>query len=193
MIKLSMVKKGQKKQKKGTLKKEENKKVLFKEYKIPFGVRVSSVLFAITAVLSILFGVILFLGLILKKTILSSEDIQKFVDWYPSFSFLEIEVGQGLFAAGIIVVSFLIIYGLISFFISKGLVKGNKLSYSFAVVLAVVGLLISLGFFALSYSSLVGIFVHIVLIYFLIIDKETRKFFDIPTNITKIINETKFK
>ena len=146
----------------------------------PLSVKIVSVFFYVNAILYIILGIASLLTGILGASFYTGEDMQKILNTYPGISTWGIEIGVGIFSLIILFAVFILIVGIIEYYIGRGLWKGRRLAFILASLLIILGFLISLGLvISLNYSALFGLIIYAVLLYCLFIDKGARKYFDL--------------
>ena len=152
----------------------------------PLGIKIVSVFFFISAILSFLFGVLIILGSVLGLSLLSSEDIKNMINNNPGLSAFGIESGTKLFTTIFAFGVFIIVWGIIEWYVGKGLWRAIRIWYVAASVLILIGLLTSLALiFSLTYSGLVPLVFYIVLAYLLWVNKNSRSYFGISSKLVK--------
>jgi len=131
---------------------------------VPTGVKVLSIIYYIAAALSLIAAIGLFVGAGFAGGILSSLGIP-----------LLAALGSGLFvAAGI----FILIFAILDFFIGRGLWKAQGWARVLAIIFSALGALMGLmGLFSGSVSSIVGLIIHILVLWYLIFSKEVKNAF----------------
>jgi len=152
----------------------------------PIGIKIVSIFFLISGLLAILFGALVFLGALLGFSLLSSGDVQNMIDNNPGLSILGIESGTGLFTTIFILGIFVLFWGVIEWYIGKGLWRAVRIWYVAASILILIGLLTSLALvISLSYSGLIPLILYGVFGYFLWIDKNSRAYFGLSSKLLK--------
>lgn len=163
-----------------SFKRNVSKRDFYRSRGTPISVKIVSIFFYITAILSFIIAVLALGAGILGASLVSAPDIQQILNSYPGLSSWGIQVGTGIFVAIISFGVFILVLGLIEFFIARGLWRGNKFSFVLATVLIVLGFLSSLGvLIGLDYSGIGGMILYIILGYCLFINKQAREFFDL--------------
>ena len=178
-----MVKRGKKKARNGV-----SRVVKFGKIKLdpPIGIKIVSIFFLISGLLGILFGALVFLGALLGFSLLSSVDVQSMINNNPGLSILGIESGTGLFTTIFILGVFVLFWGVIEWYIGKGLWRAVRIWYVAASILILIGLLTSLALvISLSYSGLIPLILYGVFGYFLWLDKNSRAYFGLSSKLLK--------
>ncbi|MEM3074383.1 MAG: hypothetical protein QW727_00345 [Candidatus Pacearchaeota archaeon] len=163
-------------------------KVRFSKIKLnpPIGVKIVSIFYLISGLLSMFFGVLALLSGVLGFSLLSSQDVQNMIDNNPGLSIFGIESGTGLFTTFFILGFFVLLWGFIHLYIGKGLWRAVRIAYVAASTLVLIGILFSLTLvISLSYSGLIPLILYGALGYFLWVDKNSRAYFGLSYKLLK--------
>ena len=129
---------------------------------VPVGVKVISVLFYIGAVLSVLFGLLSFVGASLFGALFSN---------IPALSF----IGAGSFVVlGVVMLAL----GVLDFFVGRGLWKGHNWARIVAVILAALGVLMQLlALLGGRISAIVFLVIYLVIGGYLLLNNDVKASF----------------
>lgn len=149
----------------------------YKKTNIPLSVKIISVLAYVSAILSILFGVVLVIGSIIGASLISYVGMQRLIELVPGLSLTQSIIWPALLA--LLFLGFVaIVVGAIEFLIAAGLWKGKKWAYILAVVIVLLALIKNLFLLFVSLSAgIIGVIIYAVIAYFLLFDKKTIKYF----------------
>lgn len=151
-----------------------------KIFEPPLSIKIVSIFFYVTGILTLLFGLITIIAAIIGVSFISSVDKQKLMEIVPGLSMWDVLLSGGFYMALIAIGLFIVIWGIINFYIGKGLWKGRKLAFVGASIIILLGFLSSLiTIIKFSYSGLVSLIIYGVLGYLLFFEKKSRSFFDL--------------
>ncbi|MFA5992397.1 MAG: hypothetical protein WC796_01680 [Candidatus Pacearchaeota archaeon] len=145
--------------------------------KPPISVKIISILTYVSAILSILFGLVMVVGSILGASLISYVGMQRLIDLVPGLT-----LAQSIIGPALLVLMFLgfiaIVVGVIEFLVGAGLWKGKKWAYVLAVVIVLLAFIKNLLLLFVSPAAgIAGVIIYGVIGYFLLFDKRTRNYF----------------